>query len=638
MASADNSDLKGKLLQPSFAPKAPDAKRLSDPIEDTPMVVTLEQLRPYEHNPRATRNPKYIELRDSIRSRGLDQPPPITRRPDEDHFIIRNGGNTRLAILNELYRETRDERFFRINCLFRPWDVTRGEIVSLTGHLAENDLHGQLMFIERAIAIEKARELYEQETGASLSQRELARRLSADGYPISQPHISKMQDAIRLLLPSAPNLMYTGLGKPQVEKMLSLRKAAQAAWDSVEDKKDNTVLDFPSLFQDVLAMFDGDAVEFFFERFQDELIGQLKGILGLGYEQTLLAITQYQDHQRRFNTPPDLPFEALIQPEIIIPQPHLPASMQPDPTPRPLVPAAPPGWEPDPEDAKFVSILDRDRTAATSREAAAQQPSQAILSAPSLSEAGGSLAANDAGLPTAPKPAPQYTPPPTAQLSDEECQARIDAHIVTPTGLTERVLKMKQQVAALDGEILPDFGANALTAIPVQAGGLHPISDLWYIEGEIDTPNSLREHILELAHEVLESVGAPGAVQRVPGGIGFKYCPPEADVEVSDTALHILTLLQSLNGSMAIALGMLQQQPQSHQEGTSGMAGLEFAAGLGRVLLGQPLTQEHQPDNAGRISDGALVKLFRLIRLARRLIDLEKQFLEQDEPSPKPNH
>ncbi|MGV8442372.1 hypothetical protein ACV34A_33640, partial [Pseudomonas aeruginosa] len=72
---------------------------------------------------------------------GMDAPPAITRRPGEAHYIIRNGGNTRLAILRELWSETKEERFFRIACLFRPWPA-RGEIVALTGHLAENELRG----------------------------------------------------------------------------------------------------------------------------------------------------------------------------------------------------------------------------------------------------------------------------------------------------------------------------------------------------------------------------------------------------------------------------------------------------------------------------------------------------------------
>src|SRR5690554_2845562 len=161
---------------------------LEVPQAETPMMVTLDQLRPYEHNPRVTRNPRYAEIKASIRERGLDAPPAITRRPGEAHYIIRNGGNTRLAILRELWSETKEERFFRIACLFRPWPA-RGEIVALTGHLAENELRGGLTFIERALGIEKARELYEVESGEELTQTKLARRLSADGYPVSQPNI-----------------------------------------------------------------------------------------------------------------------------------------------------------------------------------------------------------------------------------------------------------------------------------------------------------------------------------------------------------------------------------------------------------------------------------------------------------------
>jgi hypothetical protein len=93
---------------------------------DTPIVVTLDELRPYELNPRLTRNPLYDEIKASIKERGLDAPPPITRRPGADDYIIRNGGNTRLSILRELWSETKEERFFRITCQFRPWSE-RGE-------------------------------------------------------------------------------------------------------------------------------------------------------------------------------------------------------------------------------------------------------------------------------------------------------------------------------------------------------------------------------------------------------------------------------------------------------------------------------------------------------------------------------
>ncbi|EGH46893.1 hypothetical protein PSYPI_33213, partial [Pseudomonas syringae pv. pisi str. 1704B] len=187
MASKLTADeITGKLLQGSFSRSGPSVDRLPDPIADTPMVLTLDELSAYEHNPRTVTNIKYQEIKDSIRVRGLDQPPQVTRRPGEKKFIIRNGGNTRLSILRELYKETGDERFYRISVLFRPWDGERGEIIALTGHLAENDLRGNLMFIERAVGIENARAIYEQETDEPISQRELARRLKADGYPVSQ--------------------------------------------------------------------------------------------------------------------------------------------------------------------------------------------------------------------------------------------------------------------------------------------------------------------------------------------------------------------------------------------------------------------------------------------------------------------
>ncbi len=91
----------------------PVLEQLSDPISDTPMRLTLHDVLPWHDNPRTTRNPKFDEIKESIRHRGLDTPPPVTRRPGEDKYRIRNGGNTRLEALNELYKETGDERYHR---------------------------------------------------------------------------------------------------------------------------------------------------------------------------------------------------------------------------------------------------------------------------------------------------------------------------------------------------------------------------------------------------------------------------------------------------------------------------------------------------------------------------------------------
>lgn len=237
--------------------------QLTDPVVETPMQVTLEQLRPYEHNPRFLRNSLYDEIKASIRERGLDQPPPITRRPGAPHFVIRNGGNTRLAILNELWQETRDERFYRIHCLFRPWD---GELSALLGHLAENDLHGQLTFIERAIAVAKARDMLE-DGGEQLSQRELSRKLAEGGYGVSQSNISRMFDTLEHLLPAIPQMLYQGLGRKQIERLIALRKETLRIWLAGLQSADS----FSGLWLEVLAKRDSATGELDIEAIERDI-------------------------------------------------------------------------------------------------------------------------------------------------------------------------------------------------------------------------------------------------------------------------------------------------------------------------------------------------------------------------------
>lgn len=276
-----------RQLQQVHFPQKPGREVTTAPLGDTPMVVSLEQLHPYELNPRVIRNPLYDELKASIRERGLDQPPSITRRPNEQHFIIRNGGNTRLSILGELWQETREERFFRIHCLFRPW---QSESHALLGHLAESDLHGQLTFIERALAVAKLEEMF-QESGASLSQRELSARLSQGGYPVSQSHISRMFDTLEHLLPAIPQVLYAGLGKPAIERLITLRRRAESTWNQYFGDAQQ----FALLWLEVLSTFEGEKTELDASELQDELIAKMAVILN--QTPRLLALEMHQEQR-----------------------------------------------------------------------------------------------------------------------------------------------------------------------------------------------------------------------------------------------------------------------------------------------------------------------------------------------------
>ena len=547
--SLDPETIKGKLLQGSFMNNGPVVSQLTDPIADTPMVITLDRLRPYEHNPRLNRNPLFDDLKASIRNRGLEAPPPITRRPGEAHYIIRNGGNTRLAILNELWTETRDEQFFRINCLFRPWPE-RGDIVALTGHLAENDMHGELTFIERALGIEQSKEFYQLETGEPVSQRELARLLAADGYSVSQSQISRMQDTVQHLLPAIPTVLYAGLGKPQIERLIALRRSAERTW---QQQAPRDGIDFGGLFVEVLATFD-DKPDFTFERFQDELIHHMQQPLDRDYNWLKLDILEGRAAQTRPTAPNVLPQTPQIS------------------------------------SAPAAELLAETAASETAPETEHQ------YRPPSFPNSEGPRTE------TVPESSAAYMHAPDP-LSDAQKQELIQAHIITPIpGMTPRIQAMKRQLAEATGEPIPDFDAACLQAIPVQVGGLHPVSDLWYIERQIDDPAELRQQIFGLVSDVANEVQTSVILSRSECGLGFVLGPQSgAAAPLTPMAAAAMRLIQSLDG-------------QKHDE-------LSFD--LGQLLLGCPRHQSRAASADDRLSDQALVKIFRVVRLARRLIELE---------------
>jgi ParB family protein of integrating conjugative element (PFGI_1 class) len=559
MGESSREEMAAKLLAPAIAREGPIATALTDPIADTPMVVTLEQLRPYDHDPRVTRNPRYDDIKASIRERGLDAPPPITRRPTDSYYIIRNGGNTRLAILRDLWSETKEERFFRIACLFRPWSA-RGEIVALTGHLAENELRGNLSFIERALGVAKANELYEAESGTTLSQSELARRLTADGYPIAQSHISRMQDTVRYLLPAIPKILYGGLGKHQIERLINLRKGASRAWESRGAANPPTI-EFGALFQDVLASFDAEPDAFTVQRAQDELLGQMAPILAVDYDSLALEIADSETRQLVLRHDPAR-LTSLIPPP-----------------PEPVLPSPPP-----------VS-----RVATTGASGPPQPHPSTRPSAPSSNTERSvhTLPAHTAG-----------------QSSTPDEDERIAQHIVSPLQVTDRLQDIQRTIAAATGDTLPDFRSTVLQAIPVQAGGLHPISDIWYIEASLNSPEPLRVHIAQLAREIAAEAGADARIESATEGIGFSVV----------TASHSTAPPPFFERAVVSLLSALST-PYLPASGRRQTDCLHLGDDLGQLLQG---SAADMPRTAGltRLSDVAVVKLFRLIRLARRLFEL----------------
>ncbi|MEW8290649.1 MAG: ParB family protein [Candidatus Thiodiazotropha endolucinida] len=228
---------------------------ISQPAEvitsPAPQMIDISRIQPYEHNPRHGRNPEYDRIRDSIRNTGLDQPLVVTQRPDAEDFIVHAGGNTRLIILKELFAETGDPRFTAVPCLIKPWCC---ESDVLLAHLRENDLRGGLTFIDKARAVCEAQKLLAEELDLDvISQRRLETELRRAGYRITQARISQMIYTVHRLLPVIPIALEGGLGRPHIERLRRLERAAHKIW---QDRCSESEEDFEEVFTTLCKRYD----------------------------------------------------------------------------------------------------------------------------------------------------------------------------------------------------------------------------------------------------------------------------------------------------------------------------------------------------------------------------------------------
>ncbi|WP_322528604.1 ParB family protein [Salinicola sp. LHM] len=285
-----------KLTQPGPKLSTKPADRLPAPTTEQAMTLTLDQLRPYDRNPRTQRNAKYDEIKESIRAVGLKQKLTVTQRPGDDRYMISDGGNTRLTILNELHEETGEERFYYQDCHFIPW---QGEINVLAGHLAENDNRGQLSWIERARGVYDSKRMIEEEANESISLRELTRRLKELGFSISLSHVSKMLYTVEHFLPTLPLTLDSGMGKGQIEKLISYRQFCEECWERCRayweahaddlgegEQWANSVIegDFAQAWHDEMTQLDHEGqTEFRWNIVEDRLKGMLHDHTGLHF-------------------------------------------------------------------------------------------------------------------------------------------------------------------------------------------------------------------------------------------------------------------------------------------------------------------------------------------------------------------
>jgi len=537
--------IKQGLNRPAIKNEHP-IRLISDPTHETFMIVSLDKLRPFEDNPRKTRNPLYDEIKASIKARGLDNPPSITKRPHQDFYIIANGGNTRLAILNELWNETGNSSFYNIPCLFKPW---QSEETVLLGHLIENDKRGELTFIEKALGLAQMKVMYEKADAPNkkpLSLKAFAESLEEGGYRISTSQLSRMFDCINSLLPALRHTLEGGLGKHKVEALLKLKSYLNRIWNKYTNADDKVFLE---LWLTHLYAFDLGVESIDLDNIKDAMLGELAAQLQQDYQVLQMDLSLLDK-----NLPLDEVGDATTSPQSEL---EMPVTVDGTATEPPSS-----GIETDiPSGEPLLSVVPP------------IEPTNTPLSMPADSKT---------------VHAPHHERHVNDEPSDSPLEVSVQTPAISPLEKTERLNDIEQQLAALDGQT-PTDSADSL----------------------MDNPAALREHIGLLALEIADWGRVLGVIQS-DEGLGFTLT--ELSHDGSPRACSAALLLTTL----------LRLQPAATEE-TAGM----ITALFGQLLIGNYDiaigTQAPQPIGLERLPDTLLDTLFRLIRLARRLVDLSRE-------------
>ncbi|HCI5389206.1 TPA: ParB family protein [Klebsiella pneumoniae] len=510
MSNVRNINLGAAMLQRGKTPSQGDAvpAAVPLPVSEMAMVLTLDQLRPNPDNPRKGRNPRYEEIKASVRARGLDSIPKVTRDPDgEDVYIFSDGGNTRYQILCELWQETGDERFYRVHTIFKPWP---GRLKCLVGHLAENEVRGELTYIDKAFGVHSARAIQEELMGRPVTLRELSELLNNEGYPIDNSTISRMEDTLKYLWPCFPTLLNSGLARLQVLSLLRIRSQAGKVWSQFAHES-SPQCSFDQVFEASCQGFD-DPDSYAYETFRDEFIGQLVKALphpSLNYDRWLIELDPREQKRReQFGEPPSLP--------VLTPPPERAAGREP---PEPQVTVLPP-------------------------DTASETPVTGLRS--------GTLT-----TPGRPEPAPELhadaeLPVNTLVTAGSEPRREVQNDLFGGRPV------ISGETADPDSISLPDFSpvtlmsafgeenaspAASVSSVAFAATGLEPVSDIWHIPALQDDIEHLQDMAYRLVFEIAEVMGCADNVRedKHPQSVGFA---------VSETGSEFVLFLAGLSGSL----------------------------------------------------------------------------------------
>jgi ParB family protein of integrating conjugative element (PFGI_1 class) len=211
-------------MTPPNLPQQASDWPLTAPVLELPLAA----IRPYVERPRQQPNSTYERLKASIRAHGLLQPLVVTHLPNQPHFTLYAGGNTRLAILQALWDETGDPRFARVDCHYRAYTDA---FTLRMAHLVSHEIQGPTLFIDRAMTLDALwQSLRPAERAAATTDADGIAVLARHGFELSLATLIAMRYAVYRLAPLLPQALAAGLTEPDVIAIRRLERTMEKIW------------------------------------------------------------------------------------------------------------------------------------------------------------------------------------------------------------------------------------------------------------------------------------------------------------------------------------------------------------------------------------------------------------------------
>lgn len=225
-------------------------------VPGSTFFLPVDRILLYDHNVRLGPNPERDRIKASIvASGGLTSPLAVTKRPESDQFMVHQGGNTRLEILQELSKETPPEntQFDRVKVVY---EIYTNELDIAVNHDRENNLRGDLSFIEQAKGKVYQFGLFVRHSeNGKPSVKDFCRFMREKyGDDVSPELFYRMRYASDTLMEWIPTILVKGrMTLGAIRELISFRKRLQSVWIDHEfgDKQG-----FEAVFYELLARQD----------------------------------------------------------------------------------------------------------------------------------------------------------------------------------------------------------------------------------------------------------------------------------------------------------------------------------------------------------------------------------------------